>query len=623
MLSLAKVISLIRTYAPVAPPEVIAQAVTDYLENHPEIEVADGSITEEKLASDVLLTLSTLESDVSDVKNAIDGLSSHFATYVSANIFNKNGTIETNKAVKKSDGSIQNNNGTSIQYIPFPGAGTYSMLFPYDYYGTSNPTIWLYDTSKNPVRAVVGSGNPGSATPAPMNVTISSSDAEGVAFFGYCYTSSQINNAMFVEANTYPEEYIPYQNDGYKFDGTVDADNVLGFGDKVLDTMASTQNVTLTIAGGIRYSDGVLVPQSTASGYTRTDYITYLGESFKLINIRCGNTYGAVGYYDKNKKYISGIKAIGADTIISSVNVPNGTVYVVFASNNGGYVIRDFSISGLANKQSKTMDDIRTLTHIGTRMKFGAHNGSEYYAPECSIPAYRIAGQQGWEWAWIAGIWFSADNTMYVMHDETVDRTTDGTGTISELTDDYINSLHIDLTGEGYNLSDFTQAELVVPTFEQILQQCIRYGMKMCIRVTAFPYNYSTETAIAKWDALKNLLVAYNVPNSDVSFYVSHKNQASVIRTLFGADAEISTFQGSSKTAQNGVDWFDDASLTGNRAFIINISQVDLTAVKLLHNNNIKVYAYGDATVTLDTVKNLALWGVDIYQNATIYKFLD
>lgn len=74
MLSIAKVISLIRTYAPVAPPEVIAQAVTDYLENHPEIEVADGSITEEKLASDVALTLSTLESDVSDVKNDIQGL---------------------------------------------------------------------------------------------------------------------------------------------------------------------------------------------------------------------------------------------------------------------------------------------------------------------------------------------------------------------------------------------------------------------------------------------------------------------------------------------------------------------------------------------------------------------
>lgn len=74
MLNIAMVVSLIKELAPVADPSVIAQAVDDYLDAHPEITVADGSITEEKLASDVLLTLSTLESDVSDVKTAIDGV---------------------------------------------------------------------------------------------------------------------------------------------------------------------------------------------------------------------------------------------------------------------------------------------------------------------------------------------------------------------------------------------------------------------------------------------------------------------------------------------------------------------------------------------------------------------
>ena len=77
MLNIGVVIGLIKKLAPVASPEVIAQAVNDYLDDHPEIEVADGSITEEKLASDVALTLSTLESDVSDVKTAIDGILDH------------------------------------------------------------------------------------------------------------------------------------------------------------------------------------------------------------------------------------------------------------------------------------------------------------------------------------------------------------------------------------------------------------------------------------------------------------------------------------------------------------------------------------------------------------------
>lgn len=44
----------------------------------------------------------------------------------------------------------------------------------------------------------------------------------------------------------------------------------------------------------------------------------------------------------------------------------------------------------------------------------------------------------------------SADGTWYLMHDTTVDRTTDGTGTITAMTDAAINALNID-GGYGYN----------------------------------------------------------------------------------------------------------------------------------------------------------------------------
>ena len=74
-IKLGTVIALIQAMAPKADPAVIEAAVSDWLDDHPEATttVEDGSITEEKLASDVLLTLSTLENDVSDVKNDIAG----------------------------------------------------------------------------------------------------------------------------------------------------------------------------------------------------------------------------------------------------------------------------------------------------------------------------------------------------------------------------------------------------------------------------------------------------------------------------------------------------------------------------------------------------------------------
>lgn len=101
MLNIGVVIGLIKKLAPVASPEVIAQAVNDYLDDHPEIEVADGSITEEKLAADVALTLSTLESDVSDVKNAIQGIA-------------EEGIITTNYPFQVLQGNYSSNDGVVV-----------------------------------------------------------------------------------------------------------------------------------------------------------------------------------------------------------------------------------------------------------------------------------------------------------------------------------------------------------------------------------------------------------------------------------------------------------------------------------------------------------------------------
>ena len=74
MAGIGATVALIKALAPKADPAVIQQAVEDYLEAHTEISVADGSITEEKLAQDVAGILDDLQDDVSDVKNDIQGV---------------------------------------------------------------------------------------------------------------------------------------------------------------------------------------------------------------------------------------------------------------------------------------------------------------------------------------------------------------------------------------------------------------------------------------------------------------------------------------------------------------------------------------------------------------------
>ena len=268
---------------------------------------------------------------------------------------------------------------------------------------------------------------------------------------------------------------------------------------------------------------------------------------------------------------------------------------------------------------SKTYNEIEPLKRVRTRMEFGAHNGAEYYAPECTIPAYRIAGQQGWQWAWVAGIEFSADGTMYVLHDDTVDRTTDGTGYLNQMTDAQINALHITQTGPGYDLSDFDPSELIIPTFEQVLQQCVFYGMKMVLRLALFPNQYETAAQKEKWDKLVAMLNSYGVQPEDISCYVSTGNQVNVCRTLFGSNVEVSTFLGNAGTAQDYVDWFTSRNITGKKAAIISTENCDLTAAKLLHSYGIRVYTYKYNPTEADAI-NCASIGVDIFQNGKVYK---
>ena len=72
MAGIGATVALIKALAPKADPAVITQAVEDYLEAHPEISVADGSITEAKLAADVAGILEDLQDDVIEIQGNLE-----------------------------------------------------------------------------------------------------------------------------------------------------------------------------------------------------------------------------------------------------------------------------------------------------------------------------------------------------------------------------------------------------------------------------------------------------------------------------------------------------------------------------------------------------------------------
>lgn len=66
-------------------------------------------------------------------------------------------------------------------------------------------------------------------------------------------------------------------------------------------------------------------------------------------------------------------------------------------------------------------------------LRMVAHRGASKYAPENTIPAYKAAIDAGY-WGVETDIQLTKDGTWVLIHDDTIDRTSDGTGTVRNMT---------------------------------------------------------------------------------------------------------------------------------------------------------------------------------------------
>jgi len=91
-----------------------------------------------------------------------------------------------------------------------------------------------------------------------------------------------------------------------------------------------------------------------------------------------------------------------------------------------------------------------------------AHRGAMGTHPENTIPAFRAAVEAGAHMIEF-DVWLTADNRMVVIHDSSVDRTTNGKGKVSEMTFHEIR----DLDAGSWKAPEF--AGVQIPTPEEVL----------------------------------------------------------------------------------------------------------------------------------------------------------
>ena len=154
---------------------------------------------------------------------------------------------------------------------------------------------------------------------------------------------------------------------------------------------------------------------------------------------------------------------------------------------NDSALITNTSSVKLGDGTNRSLDDLLQKfspcvlnTIIGKTI---AHRGLYSSVPENTIASFEQACLNGF-WGIETDIYNTSDGELVCIHDKTVDRTTDGTGTVNDMTFKEIQACTID-TGNG--ISDYPG--LKIPKFEDYIAICKQYGAIPVIEIKGIKNN--------------------------------------------------------------------------------------------------------------------------------------
>uniref|UniRef100_A0A8C1PKF8 GP-PDE domain-containing protein n=2 Tax=Cyprinus carpio TaxID=7962 RepID=A0A8C1PKF8_CYPCA len=129
----------------------------------------------------------------------------------------------------------------------------------------------------------------------------------------------------------------------------------------------------------------------------------------------------------------------------------------------------------------------RQVLRPGTRVSSGgvsavAHRGGGHDAPENTIAAIRAASENGATGVEL-DLEFTADGVPILMHDDTVDRTTNGSGALSKLLFSELRKLD---AAAKHRFSDRFRGEKV-PTLQEAVEECIKRQLTIYFDVKGHP----------------------------------------------------------------------------------------------------------------------------------------
>lgn len=114
--------------------------------------------------------------------------------------------------------------------------------------------------------------------------------------------------------------------------------------------------------------------------------------------------------------------------------------------------------------------------------KIFAHRGASAYAPENTVEAFALAMEQGADGIEL-DVQMTKDDQVVVIHDETIDRVSDGTGAVRDYTLEELKKFHFSNHMENYE-------NAVIPTLKEVLDLIKSSSMLLNIELKTGIYWY-------------------------------------------------------------------------------------------------------------------------------------
>ncbi len=234
---------------------------------------------------------------------------------------------------------------------------------------------------------------------------------------------------------------------------------VLGMtGTNAVKWQSSDRTVAVVTKNGLVTAKNAGTATITCTGKDKKKYRCRV----TVINPVLSDTQLRMAAGDTHQLVLSGIQATGWQSSAPGVaSVDRNGLVTALA---GG----DAVITCTGQNRKKYICSIHIVPNA--QLRFVAHRGYSALAPENTLASFRLAYEKGYQYV-ECDVRFTKDGIPVLLHDSTIDRTSDGTGSVSSLTYEEVRSYDFgSWKGTAY------QGERI-PSFEEFLSLCAQYSL--------------------------------------------------------------------------------------------------------------------------------------------------